>query len=107
MLLRAWQLRPAVPASRAYRKAWRGAAPQLFQSPANMESSKPSHGLSMTYATSAPATAGGQALSPVRSNPILLMFCPKALRCPVSRSDFVSYLIDSHGPYMLDNTYLC
>ncbi|KAL7773996.1 hypothetical protein CFE70_003965 [Pyrenophora teres f. teres 0-1] len=29
-----------------------------------MESSKPSHGLSMTYATSAPATAGGQAGSP-------------------------------------------
>jgi hypothetical protein len=31
-----------------------------------METSKPSNGLSMTYATSAPATAGGQAGSPVR-----------------------------------------
>jgi hypothetical protein len=41
-------------------------APQLFIPPTDTMSSKPSNGLSMTYATSAPATSGGQPGSPVR-----------------------------------------
>lgn len=65
-----------------------------------MESSKPSNGLSMTYATSAPATAGGQAGSPVRPASSIVGVVARA--CPaLSRSKFVSYLIDSHHVSMM------
>lgn len=60
----------------------------LFKSSLTMENSKPSNGLSMTYATSAPATAGGQAGSPVRMIAMLASWLKARLR-------FVSYpLID-------------
>jgi hypothetical protein len=38
----------------------------------NMDHSQPSHGVSMNYATSAPATAGGQTGSPVRDFGVFL-----------------------------------
>ena len=46
--------------------------PQLFKLPANMEFSQQSNGVSMNYATSAPATAGGQAQGPVRFSVLLV-----------------------------------
>lgn len=96
----------AVPAARRTsqaglsQKAWRGAAPQLFLQPTDMASSKPSNGLSMTYATSAPATAGGQAGSPVRPAFLLVGVLSQG-RAALSRSNFVSYLIDSHYASMM------
>ena len=99
--LRRRYLRPAVPFKAALsQKAWRSAAPQLFLRPTNMASSKPSNGLSMTYATSAPATAGGQAGSPVRSASSLVVVLPQG-HAALSRSNFVSYLIDSHYASMM------
>jgi hypothetical protein len=55
--------------------------------------SKPSNGLSMTYATAAPATSGGQPGAPVRFLPILRLLVAWHLHVEVSNS--CSYLIDS------------
>lgn len=58
---------PLQPAVASLISALATLAPQLFASGStDMSSSKPSNGLSMTYATSAPATSGGQPGSPVR-----------------------------------------
>lgn len=59
-----------------------------------MASSRPSNGLSMTYATAAPATAGGQAGSPVSFLPVSFVRVKMGLDSGVS--NFVPYLIDSY-----------
>jgi hypothetical protein len=65
-------------------QAWRGAAPQLFKPLINMDS-QPFNGVSMTYATSAPATAGGQAGSgPVRFLRGVGVYYDAARRCFLS-----------------------
>jgi hypothetical protein len=67
----------------------------VFSSLTDMETSKPSNGLSMTYATSAPATAGGQPGSPVRIRMIMML----AFWLEAVLPD--GCLIDSHYPLLV------
>jgi hypothetical protein len=71
--------------------------------------SKLSNGLSMTYATAAPATSGAQPGSPVRFYSSFAVLV--ASRLLVEFSNFCSYLIDSiiirHGEQAADLHLAC
>ena len=90
-LLRAWPLCP--PVASLSRGLAQYTSTFRLATPLTRMDSKPSNGLSMTYATAAPATAGGQPGAPVRL--LFWHLLVKARRLLRRVSNFCSYLIDS------------